>query len=185
MIRQIKNKFKEYYWLTDDGIIYNSKTKKYKRPNPSYCLICENGKQKNITAKQLYQLVYGDNARIDNIEYYADEIAKDIPGTDGEYQITNYGMVISLKGVEAVPLTPQLSKRGYQEVILRIGGKSVKKLVHQLVADAFCEKPDTDEPLVVHHKNYHHGNAADDYAVNLEWLTVPEHIQKHRKKEVK
>lgn len=181
MAQQIKNSFKDYYWLTDDGIIFNSQTKRFKKKRSAYCLICENGEQRSITAKQLYQLVYGDTAHIDNIEYYDDEIAKDIPGTDGEYQITNYGMVISLKGVEAVPLTPQLSKCGYQEVVLRIDGKSVKKLIHQLVAEAFCEKPITNEPLVVHHKNFHHGKVEDDYAENLEWLTIPEHIQKHRK----
>lgn len=48
---QIRNGFKDFYWLTNDGRVYNSKTQQFKASRAGYNLMLEAGGSKNITAK--------------------------------------------------------------------------------------------------------------------------------------
>ena len=68
---------------------------------------------------------------------------------------------------------------GYKRVILvDINGNRNYESVHVLVAEAFCEKPDTTEKLIVNHKN---GRKLDNRANNLEWTTYKGNTQHARK----
>lgn len=72
---QIKNNFKEYYYLTTEGKVYNSNTKKYLKPDRhNYKLTTLNDTIKTISLKKLYQLVYNKIYCIDNIENLPNEI---------------------------------------------------------------------------------------------------------------
>lgn len=79
------------------------------------------------------------------------------------YEITRYGEVLRLNGL---PFKPRLNNDGYDVVSLRVGGKSVQKLKHRLVASKYCHKPDGCD--VVNHKDGDKLNCAAD---NLEWVT--------------
>ena len=72
------------------------------------------------------------------------EVWKDVPGYDGEYQVSNFGRVRSYKtvGVSKKKFcwlrTPQISDDGYFMVMLTMKGRKSKLVrVHQLVASAF------------------------------------------------
>ena len=57
---------------------------------------------------------------------------------------------------------------GYLQYTLEINGKRVRIRAHQLVASLFLEKPNSEETLIVNHKN---GNKANNHYSNLEWTT--------------
>ena len=66
----------------------------------------------------------------------------------------------------------ELHKEGYLYVNITVMPRIQKKfLVHRLIADTFCGKPDTSEPLYVNHKD---GNKHNNKASNLEWVTMEE-----------
>lgn len=90
---------------------------------------------------------------------------KDYPN----YYVTDTGDIYSrsnrLNG-RIRKLKPTKDKNGYMVVYL---GKSNKKLVHRLVAQAFIPNPE-NKPQV-NHKN---GNKKDNMVKNLEWVTISE-----------
>lgn len=72
------------------------------------------------------------------------EVWKDVPGYDGEYQVSNFGRVRSYKTVGLSKKkyywlrTPQITDKGYFVVALTMKGRKTKMAqVHQLVASAF------------------------------------------------
>lgn len=111
---------------------------------------------------------------------YDAEKWEDIKGYEGSYQISSYGKVRSLDRKiiygdnigeyhtrKGQLLKPSLS-RGYETVSLNDKTFSV----HNLVASAFCEKPNI-ENLVINHIDF---NKINNYWKNLEWITQSENI---------
>lgn len=93
---------------------------------------------------------------------------KKIPGLD--YYVTEDGVVLNSKGKAMKPIK---KKTGYMEVCLRRSdGTPTYKLVHRLVAQAFCEI--SNEECEVNHKN---GNKEDNRAENLEWVSHDENLR--------
>lgn len=106
------------------------------------------------------------------------EIWKDVCGTDGYYQVSNLGRVMSVARVitkknDQTQIVPQkilshaFDSKGYPVVsICLVSRKKVMK-VHRLVAEAFCEKPEGCD--VVNHID----NSVDNNIwTNLEWTTT-------------
>ena len=57
-MKQIKNGYCDYYYLTNDGKVYNNITKKYlKLDKYNYRLMTKQGIAKKITLKELYKIV--------------------------------------------------------------------------------------------------------------------------------
>lgn len=99
------------------------------------------------------------------------EIWKDIETYDGDYKISNYGRVLSLKRKKPQILSPQLDAMGYVHV--RLGnGKDKQKLfkVHRLVASHFLSMPLLDKTLV----NHLDKNKRNNHVLNLEWCSMQE-----------
>ena len=96
------------------------------------------------------------------------EIWKDIPDTNGIYQVSNYGRVRSFtnRGSHSPGdlLKPRLDIKGYSYVCVIINGRYTPKKIHRLVALAFVPN-DLNLPEV-NHKDEDKTNARAD---NLEW----------------
>lgn len=91
------------------------------------------------------------------------EVWVDIPGYDGEFQISNYGRV-----TRKIFLKPYHHISGYIHLFVR--GKCKKQ--HRLIAEAFI--PKVDGKNFVNHKN---GIKSDNRIENLEWVTISENIK--------
>lgn len=101
---------------------------------------------------------------------------KDIPETDGCYSCDEYGNIKSNSRIcwngfgfyelkERI-LRPYINNKGYVMVDLRVGGKTLRKLVHRLVAITWIENPNGYE--IVNHKDC---NTLNNHIGNLEWCT--------------
>lgn len=178
-MKQIKNGFKDYYYLTEEGIIYNSLKEKYIKPNcNAFILQTEDDKTRKISLKKLYYLVYNKNYCIDNIKDLDNEVWKDIELTNGIYKISNYGRVKSFVGYEARILKPTRNLQGYFRVDIVQEKQRATKLVHRLVAAAFLLQPHNID-MQIHHKDFDNTNNKAD---NLQWLTPKEHKEIHLKR---
>lgn len=183
MLVQIRHGFAPQYYIDAAGQVYNAKTKKKlsgASDKASYTLITEDGKRRSITKRKLVELVFNQVLITDNIERLPGEIFKVIPGSAGKYQISSEGRLLSYQRNEAAIMqpSPNSNSNGYLRTMITIDGKPQNKLIHLLVAEAFCEKPEVEDPSVlqVHHKTF---NRYDNRAVALEWLTPEEHQKKH------
>lgn len=65
-------------------------------------------------------------------------------------------------------LKGEVTWAGYLQYTLYIGGEKVRIRAHQLVASLFLEKPQSEQFLVVNHKD---GNKLNNHYTNLEWTT--------------
>lgn len=93
-----------------------------------------------------------------------------IPFADG-YSVTDTGDVYSTRRGRRVQLMPWRMRHGHLVVSLRSRGKTIKTLVHRLVAFLFIGPP--GEGQEVRHLN---GNPADNRVTNLAWGTHAENM---------
>lgn len=70
---------------------------------------------------------------------------------------------------KTTPLKPDVGKYGYRRVTLSINGKTLRDLVHRIVAEIYLPNPD-NKPQVNHIDNDRGNNAVS----NLEWCTISE-----------
>lgn len=180
-MEQINNNFMEYYYLTEDGKVYNSATNNFIKASKNiYCLKTTAGNYKKISLKKLYKMVYGKNFCIDDIEDLEGEVWKPIAGTQEEYSVSSCGRVKSLKGNKAIILQPNIIK-GYCRVIIYYGESRCSKQVSRLVAAAFLP------PMPTIDSQIHHINAEEktnNCVENLMWVTPEQHRAIHSRKAV-
>lgn len=105
-------------------------------------------------------------------ETLAGEEWKDIEGTDGKYQISNYARVKSSKYKQPRILKPYLNEDCYLAVELKIQGKRKFPKIHILVAKAFIPNPD-NKPQI----NHIDGIKWNACVTNLEWVTQSENMR--------
>ena len=81
-----------------------------------------------------------------------------------DYEISNYGRVLSLKKCEKI-LKPHFNKKnGYNQIVLCKNSVYKSFYIHRLVAEAFIDNPD-NLPQV----NHKDENKTNNYYDNLEW----------------
>lgn len=179
-MKQICNGYCSYYYLTKDGRIYNENTREYKERNKEkrFILKTEEGTSKKVALKPLYKLVYNENYCEDNIVDLEGEEWKAINNTNNLYFVSNKGRVKSKQGYEAIILKPNITTSGYYRVDIVQEGKRISRFIHRLVAASFLEMPEHIE-MQLHHKDCNKSNNSVD---NIEWLTIEEHIKKHKEK---
>lgn len=177
-MKQIKNGYADYYYLLEDGSVYNAAADMLLKISKkhSYLLKTIDNVRKKVSVKTLYKLVYNKPFCIDNITNLDNEQWKQIYDTDGLYYISNKGRVKSLKGYTAIILKPFNNQSGYARVDLIESGKRQTRLVHRLVAAAFLENPQNIH-MQLHHKDFDKNNNAAD---NLEWLNPAAHYEIHK-----
>lgn len=104
------------------------------------------------------------------------EVWKDIIGFEGQYMVSDSGLIKSLARIIAkgkrgqrfkgeMLLRPSISKVGYERV--RIGPQLIS--IHRIVANHFIEN--IENKLEVNHID---GNRANNHVKNLEWCTRSE-----------
>lgn len=93
-----------------------------------------------------------------------------IEGYDGDYEVSNFGRVRSLRfgRVRVLRLLDNLC--GYFKASLSKDGKARHPYVHRLVAKAFLPKPSLARVQV----NHINSDSKDNRATNLEWVTESE-----------
>lgn len=116
-----------------------------------------------------------------------DEIWKDVPGFEGRYQVSDQGRVRSvdrlvevrtrwggtaIRAFNGVVLTPQKINSGYMVVHLHRGSRRDRSvwLVHRLVAIAFCNLGEGQEP------NHEDFDKTNNVATNLVPMTRKENV---------
>lgn len=87
------------------------------------------------------------------------------------YTIDEFGNVYSYKTGKRITMKSWYHLNGYKEIKLRRDGRSWHKLIHRLVAEAFCENPHEYE--YVNHKDR---NIKNNHYSNLEWCSVQYNI---------
>lgn len=91
---------------------------------------------------------------------------KDFP----DYGATSDGDIVNL--VTGLVLRGKVGSSGYREVTLSTGERHYSRLVHRLIAEMFCNRPDETEEV-----NHINGNKLDNRAENLEWVTHGDNLR--------
>ena len=113
------------------------------------------------------------------------EAWRPIPETNGEYEVSDKGRVrstvrlrtqrtkggvIVTRRLKGKPMRASDNGAGYQSVLLRIEGRSVRRYVHRMVLEAFVGPPPSPE----HQTAHGNGDRADNRLENLRWATPVE-----------
>ena len=101
------------------------------------------------------------------------EMWREIPGTNGEYMVSNTGKVRTTKTGRI--LAPAIDARGYERVCLFKKDRDRRYKVHRLVAITFLPNPNGKKQ--VNHKD---GNKRNNCVDNLEWVTNEENMHHSR-----
>jgi hypothetical protein len=88
-----------------------------------------------------------------------------------DYLVHSDGYVVSCKNGKRHRMTGGSNGHGYPQVTLRHNGVQVQRLVHRLVAENFCNRPDGADQ--VNHKD---GNKENNAASNLEWVSAKQNM---------
>lgn len=96
------------------------------------------------------------------------EIWKEVPNTNGDYQVSSLGRVKSKKWGDWKILNPHTEKNGYKGLKIRYEGSEKRKtvLVHWLVADAFLDRPKGKVEI-----NHIDSDRTNNKIENLEFVT--------------
>ena len=178
IMKQVNHGYADYYYLLEDGRLYNAATDQYIKQSDrhTYILRTIDNNRKKVSLKTLYKLVYNKQYSKDSIQNLDNEQWKEIYDTEGMYYISSRGRIKSLQGYETIILKSFTNQSGYARVDIVESGKRQTKLVHRLVAAAFLPFPQKLD-MQLHHKDFNKNNNAAD---NLEWLTPAAHAEKHR-----
>jgi len=182
-MQKIKNGFEDYYWLTEDGQVYNDERQNFLKmaSHYRYVLMLKTGKTKTISLKTLYKLVYHKNYCIDNIRDLEQEEWREIKGTQKKYYVSNKGRIKSLCDYESIIMKPYKTKKGYCKISIKINNKKRQFFVHTLVAEYFwevCGKP-KDDTWQIHHLD---NNKSNNCSNNLIYVSKEQHYNLHYKK---
>lgn len=102
-----------------------------------------------------------------------DERWKDIPGYNGDYQISDYGRVKSFKKTKPKIMSPiKQTASDYYTIGLHSNGKKKHYSIDRLVAEAFVYKPDGCTEV-----NHIDENTLNNHYKNLEWCTHTQNVQ--------
>lgn len=119
-------------------------------------------------AKQLDEYT---KSRPDLFESLPGEVFRDIPGYEGQYQVSNQGRVKSLKTQNGRIMKLKKIWSGYVQVCLCQGNVKTHHSVHALVLEAFVSlRPDK---YVANHID---GDRSNNRLSNLEWVTQQKNI---------
>ena len=96
------------------------------------------------------------------------EIWKEVPNTNGDYQVSTLGRVKSRKWGDWKILNPHTENNGYKGLKMRFNNQDKRKtvLVHWLVADAFLVKPEGKYEI-----NHIDSDRTNNKVENLEYVT--------------
>lgn len=92
---------------------------------------------------------------------------KTLPNTDGRYEVSNLGKVISSITKKSVI---SLASNGYQRAAFSNDGKTSMMLVHILIIENFGPP----KPSSIHTVNHIDGNKLNNHINNLQWATASE-----------
>jgi hypothetical protein len=85
-----------------------------------------------------------------------------------EYEVSSLGRVRSFKSGEEKILKPEIDRHGYCRVVFSYGRVRVRRLVHQLVLEAFVSPRPSPKHLTAHGD----ANRANNVVNNLRWATL-------------
>jgi len=91
-----------------------------------------------------------------------------VSGFEGIFEISNYGRVRNLQTGRI--LHGSIAHHAYRYVSLTVRQRVTSRAIHRLVAEAFL----SPRPTPRHTVNHIDGDASNNHAANLEWMTMRE-----------